>query len=86
MSPARSAKAVGKRKKVIKLRLHVREIAETHNMTKTRLSRVADVNYNTIKALWEDEAHDVMLVTLVKVSRALHVSVDTLYTIIDTDD
>ena len=77
---------VGKRKTVIRIRLHVREIAETHNMTKTRLSRVADVNYNTIKALWEDEAHDVMLVTLIKVSRALHVSVDTLYTVIDTDE
>ena len=66
--------------------MHVREIAETHGVTKTRLSRVADVNYNTIKSLWEDEAHDVMLVTLVKISRALHVSVDTLYTVIGTDD
>jgi hypothetical protein len=42
---------------------------------------MSDVNYNTINALWQDEAHDVMLLTLIKVAHALQVNVSDLYTV-----
>ncbi len=74
-----------KRKIVLKIKLHVRELCESRGISRTQLSRRADMTYNTANALWEDEAKDVMLLTLVKVSRVLHVSVDTLYTVIDED-
>jgi DNA-binding Xre family transcriptional regulator len=74
-----------KRKRVLKIKLHVRELCESRGITRTQLSRRADMTYNTVNALWQPEAKDIMLMTLVKVARVLHVSVDTLYTVIDED-
>jgi DNA-binding Xre family transcriptional regulator len=67
------------------IRLHVRTIAESKGITRTKLSRLSDVNYNTINALWQDEAHDVMLLTLIKVASALRVDVSELYTVSSLD-
>ena len=61
------------------INLHVRTIAESKGITRTKLSCMSDVNYNTINALWQDQAHDVMLLTLIKVAHALHVEVSDLY-------
>ena len=63
------------------INLHVRTIAESKGITRTKLSRMSDVNYNTINALWQDQAHDVMLLTLIKVAHALHVEVSDLYSV-----
>ena len=63
------------------IRLHVRTIAESKGITRTKLSRISDVNYNTINALWQDQTHDVMLLTLIKVAHALKVDVSELYTV-----
>lgn len=68
-------------KRVYTIRLHVRTIAESKGITRTKLSRMSDVNYNTINALWQDQAHDVMLLTLIKVADALQVDVSDLYTV-----
>ena len=68
-------------KRVYTIRLHVRTIAESKDISRTKLSRMSDVNYNTINALWQDEAHDVMLLTLIKVAHALQVNVSDLYTV-----
>lgn len=73
------------RKRMYTVRLHVRTIAESKGITRTKLSRLSDVNYNTINALWQDVAHDVMLMTLIKVAYALHVQVNELYTVDTTD-
>jgi DNA-binding Xre family transcriptional regulator len=77
----------GKRKTVIRLRLHVREIAERQGISRTKLSRLADVNYATINGLWEDEASEkgIMLVTLIKVAKVLKVNVDDLYDVIEEE-
>ncbi|GCE47301.1 DNA-binding Xre family transcriptional regulator [Thermosporothrix hazakensis] len=60
------------------IRLKVREIAESKSISMTRLSRIADVNYKTVQALFHDPYRDVAYSTLVKLSRALGVSVGDL--------
>ncbi len=67
------------------VRLKVREIAEAKkiNMSKLsrmadKLSRMADVNYNTIRAIWDNEMKDVTVSTLEKIARALKVDVSDL--------
>jgi DNA-binding Xre family transcriptional regulator len=68
-------------KRVYTIRLHVRAIAESKGITRTKLSRISDTNYNTINALWQEQAHDVMLLTLIKIAHALNVEVSELYTV-----
>jgi hypothetical protein len=62
-------------------------LAEKQGISRTKLSRLADVNYATINDLWRDEAGDkgVMLVTLIKVAKVLHVKVEQLYTVIEDE-
>jgi DNA-binding Xre family transcriptional regulator len=50
------------------------------------LSRLADLNYATINALWGDEISSVNLVTLEKIARVLKVRVSDLYTRIEEDE
>jgi len=51
-----------------------------------KLSRLADVNYNTVRAIWDDENRDVAVTTLEKLARALKVPVTDLYEILPDDD
>lgn len=44
----------------------------------SKLSRMADLNYNTIRAIWDDETKDVTVSTLEKIARALKVEVSEL--------
>src|SRR5260370_31487141 len=67
------------RKKSMRVRLKVKQYAELQGMTKTRLSRLADLNYRTIDAMWTDEPVIVTLNTLLKVAHVLNVSVNELY-------
>ena len=60
------------------IRLKVREIAEEKNISMTRLSRIADVNYKTVQAIFHDPHRDVAYSTLVKLAKALGVSIDDL--------
>jgi DNA-binding Xre family transcriptional regulator len=76
----------GRQKLLIKVKLHVRQLSEERGISRTKLSRQADITYNTVNSLWQDEAHDVMLATLIKVSRVLHVDVSELYTVMDSTD
>ncbi len=71
---------------VIRLRLHIRQIAEKRGMTRTRLSRLADVNYRTIQDLWADEIKDAQVSTLVKIARVLKVPITDLFTAIDVEN
>ncbi len=60
------------------IRLKVKEIAEQKKISMTRLSRIADVNYKTIRAMCDDPYRDVAYSTLVKVAGALKVRVEDL--------
>ncbi|MBE3559656.1 MAG: helix-turn-helix transcriptional regulator [Ktedonobacteraceae bacterium] len=60
------------------IRLKVKEVAERKKISMTRLSRIADVNYKTIRALFSDPYRDVAYSTLDKIARALKVTIDDL--------
>jgi DNA-binding Xre family transcriptional regulator len=60
------------------VRLKVREIAEAKKINMSKLSRMADVNYNTIRAIWDNEMKDVTVSTLEKIAKALKVDVAEL--------
>ena len=60
------------------IRLKVREIAEQKKISMTRLSRIADVNYKTIHAIFQDPYRDVAYSTLIKLAKALKVTIEDL--------
>lgn len=60
------------------IRLKVKEIAEQKKISMTRLSRIADVNYKTVQALFTDPYRDVAYSTLSKLAKALDVRIDDL--------
>jgi DNA-binding Xre family transcriptional regulator len=74
----------GRRKGLIHLK--VREVAESRGVTRTQLSRRADVNYATVNAMWTNPKHDVSIKVLEKVSRVLGVDISELYVILPDDD
>ena len=61
------------------LRLRVRQIAKEKNISMGKLSRLADLDYNTVKRLYDDPHYSPTLETLHKVKKALGVMVDDLY-------
>lgn len=64
------------------IRLKVKEIAEKQGITMAKLSRMADLNPGTIRAIYENPNRDVAVTTLEKIARALHCKVSDLYDII----
>ena len=60
------------------IRLKIREVAQTKQISRTRLSRLADTNYKTINALWNDHYREVTTTTLDKIAKALGVPVTEL--------
>ena len=60
------------------VRLKIREIAEAKQINMSKLSRMADINYNTVRAIWDNEMKDVTLSTLEKVAKALKVHIAEL--------
>jgi DNA-binding Xre family transcriptional regulator len=60
------------------IRLKIREVAQAKKMSRTRLSRLADTNYKTINALWNDPYREVTTTTLDKIAKALGVPVTDL--------
>ena len=60
------------------VQLKIREIAEAPKINMSKLSRMADVNYNTILAIWDNEMKDVAVSTIEKIARALKVEVSEL--------
>ena len=57
------------------IRLRVKEVATQKGMSMTRLSRLADTNYKTIKAIFDNPYREVTTTTLDKLAKALEVSV-----------
>ena len=68
------------------VRLKVREIAEAKKINMSKLSRMADVNYNTIRAIWDNERKDVTVSTLEKIARALKVEVSGLIEVLPDEE
>lgn len=60
------------------IRLRVKEIATTKGISMTRLSRLADTNYKTIKAIFDNPYREVTTTTLDKLAKALGVPVTDL--------
>jgi DNA-binding Xre family transcriptional regulator len=50
------------------VRLKVCEIAEAQKINMSKLSRMADMTYNTIRAIWDNEMKDVTVSTLEKIA------------------
>ncbi len=69
-----------------KARLRIKEIAEARGISRTKLSRLADINYATINSLWTDETRDVLVGTLEKIARVLKVPVTDLYTPVENEE
>jgi len=57
------------------VRLKVKEIAKNKGISMSKLSRIADVSYNTILAIYQNPHHDASLYILDRISRALNVSI-----------
>ncbi|WP_040442295.1 helix-turn-helix domain-containing protein [Ktedonobacter racemifer] len=68
------------------IHLKVKEIAESKHITMAKLSRLADLNYGTIRAIYENPSRDVAVTTLEKIARALKVEVTDLYEILPDED
>jgi DNA-binding Xre family transcriptional regulator len=68
------------------IKLKVREIADARRINMAKLSRMADVNYNTIRAIYDNPNRDVAVTTLEKIAKALKVDVSNLYEIVPDDE
>lgn len=68
------------------VRLKIREIAEAKKINMSKLSRMADVNYNTIRAIWDNEMKDITVSTLEKIARALKVDVSELIEVLPDEE
>jgi transcriptional regulator with XRE-family HTH domain len=62
----------------MKLRLKVKELAESQGFNQSTLARRADVDFNTVKRLFRNPYRDISVSTLYRLSRALRVSLDGL--------
>ncbi len=70
---------------VMRIRLKVKDVAVKRGLTRAALARRADLTYETVFKLWNDQYRDVSLMTLVKLAVAMNVDVSELYEIIDSD-
>ena len=66
------------------VRLKVKEVARSKGISMSKLSRLSDVSYNTILALFHNPHHDVSIYILQRVAKALGVSISDL--IEETED
>lgn len=68
------------------IKLKVRDIAEAKKINMAKLSRMADVNYNTIRAIYDNPNRDIAVTTLEKIAKALKVEASDLYEIIPDEE
>ena len=60
------------------IRLKVKEIALDKGFNQSTLSRAANVDFKTVKRIFQNPYRDVPVSTLVALARALHVTVNDL--------
>lgn len=76
---------MGSRKLVI-VRLKVKQLAEKKKINRATLARKADLNYETVHRMWSEEPQkDVSIITLEKIARVLNVPVTDLYEVISDE-
>ena len=63
---------------MVRIRLKVREIAIDRGFNQALLARKADVDFKTVKRLFQNPYRDVNISTLYKLARTLGTSVDEL--------
>ena len=68
------------------IRLKIRDIAEAKKINMSKLSRMADVNYNTIRGIWDNPNRDIAVTTLEKIAKALGVNITDLYDIVPDEE
>ncbi len=68
------------------IKLRIRELAEARNINMSKLSRMSDVNYNTIRGIWDNANRDIAVTTLEKIAKALKLDVSDLYEIVPDED
>lgn len=57
------------------VKLRVKEVADSKGISMSKLSRMSDVSYNTILALFHNPQHDVSILVLDRLAQALQVSI-----------
>ena len=60
------------------IRLKVKEVALQRGFNQSSLSRTANVDFKTVKRLFQNPARDVSLSTIIKIAWALNVTIDDL--------
>jgi DNA-binding Xre family transcriptional regulator len=61
------------------IRLRVKELAKERNLSMSRLSRLADVSYKTIKRMFDHPDESFNTMTLDKVAKALNLPLTDLF-------
>ncbi len=69
-------------KKTRMYRLRVKEIAESKGISRTKLARLTEMQYESINGMWNNPQRDVSLSTLLKLAHALQVAVSDLYEVL----
>ena len=67
-------------------RLRVREIAEQKGLSRTQLSYLSQIQYETINGIFKNDRRDVSLTTLLKLAKALQVDITELYELTEDSD
>jgi len=62
----------------MEIRLKVKEIATDKGFNQSSLSRAANVDFKTVKRIFQDPSRDISLSTIVKIAWALNVSLNEL--------
>lgn len=64
-------------------KFRVAEVAQTQDLSMTRLARKADVNYKTVQAIFADPYRDIAYSTLYKLSLVLKTDVSALVEVVE---
>ena len=64
------------------VRLRVKELAKERGISMSKLSRVADVSYNTVKTMYRHPEHGFNTKSLERIARALQVDLTDLFEIL----
>ncbi len=72
-------------RKLVRVKLRIKEVAEAKGFTQTKLSRQAELQYPTVHGLWTNPYRDASINTLAKIARALRVDIRELYEIEQED-
>ena len=65
------------------VRLRVKEVLREKKVSMAKLSRMADLSYNTVQALCRNPYHEVNITTLNRIADALHIRVADLLEEVD---